>query len=184
MTALLPRRAVLLAPAGIAVLGGVALLALRERWRAPVWQMLGESNALLGRKLPAFVLPGLATGPGFASADVAAAGRPVLINFFASWCVPCRLEMPVLRSLEQSGLPIWGIAYRDHPDDAAGFLRRFDDPYQRVGSDESGAAGRAFGLYGVPGSFLVDRGGVVRWSWAGALSGDVVRQDLDPLLHL
>ncbi len=183
MTGLLPRRALLLAPAGFAVLGGVALVALRERLREPVWQPLGGSSPLLGKKLPGFALSGLPAQPGFASSDVTAAGRPVLINFFASWCIPCLLEMGMLRSLVQNGLAIWGIAYRDHPDDAVGFLRRVDSPYQRIGLDETGAAGHAFGLYGVPESFLVDRGGIVRWYWAGELSADVVRQDLDPLLR-
>lgn len=180
---LLPRRALLLAPTGVAVLGGVGLLVLRQRFQDQQWQNPVGSSSLVGRKLPAFALSGLPAQPGFGSSDVTAVGRPLLINFFASWCVPCQLEMPVLRSLAQNGLPIWGIAYRDHPDDAAGFLRRVDSPYQRVGLDESGAASSAFDVFGLPESFLVDRHGVVRWYWPGELKADVVRRDLDPLLR-
>jgi cytochrome c biogenesis protein CcmG/thiol:disulfide interchange protein DsbE len=142
----------------------------------------GAGNALVGRRLPAFTLSALPGATGFSSHDVAAAGRLVLLNFFASWCVPCLQEMPQLAALAKGGLQVWGIAYRDHPADAVGFLHRVDDPYQRIGCDLDGKAGAAFGLFGVPESFLVDRDGIVRWSWAGRLNPDVIRQDLAPLI--
>jgi cytochrome c biogenesis protein CcmG/thiol:disulfide interchange protein DsbE len=184
MTRLLPRRALLLAPTGVAVLGGAGLLYLRQRLRPEMqWQVVGGESRLVGRTLPGFALPGLAAGPGFDRSDVAAAGQPVLINFFASWCVPCAQEVPELRRLAAGGLAIWGIDYRDKPGDALDFLRLRGSPYRRVGCDESGAAGRAFGLNGVPESFLVAPGGTVRWHWAGGLSADVVTQYLEPALH-
>ncbi|MGA3402359.1 MAG: DsbE family thiol:disulfide interchange protein [Acetobacteraceae bacterium] len=183
MIRLLPRRALLLAPTGVAVLGGVALLALRGRLRQDSDQPLAPPAALLDRPVPAVSLPGLAAQPGFGGADITAAGRPVLVNFFASWCLPCQQEMPVLQRLARGGLAIGGIAFRDKPDDAAGFLRRNGDPYRWVGCDETGAAGNDFDLLGVPESFLVDRAGVVRWVWAGGLSDAVVSRYLDPLLR-
>jgi cytochrome c biogenesis protein CcmG, thiol:disulfide interchange protein DsbE len=184
MSGLLPRRALLLAPSAVALVGGSALLLAvwEQRKRTPpVWRP-NQSGRLVGHRLPAFALVGLAGQPGFTSADIAVTGRTVLINFFASWCMPCRLEAPVLLALSQRGLPIWGVDYQDKPDAAAAFLGLIHDPYQRVGCDRTGEVGHLFGLEGVPESFLVDRDGVVRWHWAGGLSDDAVRQYLDPLL--
>jgi cytochrome c biogenesis protein CcmG, thiol:disulfide interchange protein DsbE len=183
MTQRLPRRALLLAPSAAALLCGTALLVLRPKLSEPPPVPLpGGANPLLGHKLPPFALPGLDGRQGFTSGDVVRAGRPVLVNVFASWCGPCRLEAPVLAQLARRGLAVWGIDYQDHPTDAATFLRDSGDPYQRIGSDPSGAAGRALAITGVPESFLVRNGGIVRWHWAGGLSEDVVRNYLDPAL--
>jgi len=183
MSGVLHRRALLLAPSAAAVLGGIALLALDERQqRVPTVWRPDAPGKLVGHKLPAFALPGLPGEPGFTSTDVAATGRMGLINFFASWCTPCRLESPVLLRLQRQGLTIWGIDYRDKPDAAVNFLRLVDDPYHRVGCDLTGQIGRSFDLQGVPESFLVDRGGIVRWHWAGGLSEDGARRYLDPEL--
>ena len=103
-----------------------------------------------------------------------AAGKPVLVNFFASWCIPCVQEAPVLMGLKQQGVPIWGIAYKDTAEAAAGFLVRHGDPYARLARDEPGRVAIDFGLYGVPETYLIDRAGIVRWRWAGGLSDDVV----------
>ncbi len=183
MTGTLPRRALLLAPTGAVLLGGAAALVLRERQRQDSDAPEALPNLLVGRPVPAFSLSGLDARPGFAGADIVAAQGPLLLNFFASWCVPCVQEMPVLLRLAHGGLAVWGIDYRDKPDDAAGFLQSNGDPYRRIGCDRSGGAGDAFGLYGLPSSFLVDRGGVVRWSWAGGLSDRIVSRYLDPLLR-
>jgi cytochrome c biogenesis protein CcmG, thiol:disulfide interchange protein DsbE len=184
MSGLLPRRAVLLAPSAAALVGGFALLTVWKRQQSmpQVWQP--NEPGRVGRKLPFFAsLPGLSGQAGFSSADVTATGRTVLINFFASWCMPCRQEAPVLLRLRQQGLLIWGIDYQDKPDDAVTFLKQNQDPYSRAASDATGAVGHSFALQGVPESFLVDRDGIVRWHWAGGLSEDVVRQYLDPLLR-
>ena len=161
------------------------MLALRQRQREdrPALWRPDQANKLLGRSLPAFALPGLKGQPGLASTDVVAAGQAILLNFFASWCWPCQQEAPALLRLSRQGLPIWGIAYQDKPDDTVAFLRQHGDPYRRIACDLNGAAGSACGIVGVPESFLVDRSGIVRWHWAGGLSEDVVRLYIDPLLR-
>jgi cytochrome c biogenesis protein CcmG/thiol:disulfide interchange protein DsbE len=179
---LLPRRAVLLVPSAVALAGGATLLVLDQQARVSLMPGIGGSSALVGRKLPAFSVAGLPGAHGFSSHDVAAAGRPVLLNFFASWCEPCQQEMPELALLAQHGVTIWGIAYEDKPSNTAAFLNRIRTPYQRVGSDLDGQASKAMGLVGVPESFLVDPDGRVRWAWVGKLNPDVARQDLLPLI--
>jgi len=177
------RRALLLAPAGLLAISGSAFWVLLEHLRATRDAPLPPPNPLLGKRLPAFSLPGLTANSGFGNTDVDAFRRPVLLNFFASWCMPCIQEAPVLMQLAQRGLPIWGIDYQDRPDAAADFLRVHGDPYQRVACDPPGRVADDFGVIGVPESFLVDSSGVVRWRWAGGLSADVVARSLDPLLR-
>ncbi len=111
-----------------------------------------------------------------------AAGKPALVNFFASWCVPCEQEAPALMALHQKGVPLWGIAYKDTPAAAARFLDIHGDPYARVAQDASGTVAIDFGLYGVPETYVVDKSGIVRRRIAGGLSDDVVQTSLLPLL--
>ena len=179
----LQRRALLLAPFGVAALGGTAFWLLLERMREGTYDPHGVPSMLIGKPLPSFSLPGQPPSQGFSSADIAAAGRPTLINFFASWCIPCVQEAPVLMALKQQGTPIWGIAYKDKTDATAGFLHQNGDPYTRIARDEPGNTAIDFGLYGVPETYLIDRSGIVRWRWAGGLSEDIVRQSLAPLLQ-
>ena len=176
------RRLLLLAPLGIAAAGGVGFWAMLNRMQRGTFDPRGVPSMLVGRKLPDFSLPGLPPAPGFSTGDVLAAGRPVLINFFASWCVPCVIEAPELNKLRDRGTAIWGIAYKDKPDAAAEFLRRNGDPYARIARDEPGRVAIDFGVYGVPESYLVDRTGTVRWRWAGPVTEDIVADQLDPLL--
>lgn len=177
------RRVFLLAPLGIAAVGGTAFWALLRRMREGTYDPHGVPSMLIGKQLPQFSLPGQPPSQGFSSADVIAAGRPVLVNFFASWCIPCVQEAPVLMQLKLQGMPIWGIAYKDKPDATSEFLKQNGDPYTRVARDEPGRVAIDFGLYGVPETYLLDKGGIVRWRWAGGMSDDVVQQSLSPLLR-
>jgi cytochrome c biogenesis protein CcmG, thiol:disulfide interchange protein DsbE len=179
----LPRRALLLAPLGIGALLGTGSWLLFDRLQRGDDQSLAPPSPLIGKQLPAFALPGQMPSPGFSSADVIAASRPVLLNFFASWCMPCAQEAPVLRALKQHGVPVWGIAYKDAPEATSEFLRNGGDPYTRVARDDQGMAGNVFGLSGVPESFMIDASGIVRWHWAGGLSEKVVHRLIEPLLQ-
>jgi cytochrome c biogenesis protein CcmG, thiol:disulfide interchange protein DsbE len=177
------RRALLLAPLGLAAVGGTAFWLLLERMREGTYDPHGVPSMLIGKPLPRFELPGLPPSQGFSSADIIATSRPTLINFFASWCIPCIEEAPVLMKLKQRGTPIWGIAYKDKAEASSEFLRQNGDPYARVARDEPGTTAIDFGLYGVPETYVVDKTGIVRWRWAGGLSEDIVQQSLAPLIQ-
>jgi cytochrome c biogenesis protein CcmG, thiol:disulfide interchange protein DsbE len=179
---ILQRRAFLLAPLGLAAIGGTSLWMLLKRMDKGTYDPHGVPSMLIGKPLPKFSLPGQSPSQGFSSDDVVIAGRPVLINFFASWCIPCVQEAPVLMALKNRGMPIWGIAYKDKTDATTDFLKQNGDPYMRIARDEPGTAAIDFGLYGVPETYLVDSSGLVRWRWAGGMTEDVVRQSLAPLL--
>ncbi len=183
MTPIMQRRVFLLAPLGLAAIGGAAFWTLLRRMDKGTYDPHGVPSMLIGKPLPSFSLPGQPPSQGFSSADVTAGGRKVLINFFASWCIPCVQEAPVLMALKQQGMPIWGIAYKDKADATTEFLHQNGDPYTRIARDEPGQVAIDFGLYGVPETYLVDQAGIVRWRWAGGMSDDVVRQSLLPLLQ-
>jgi cytochrome c biogenesis protein CcmG/thiol:disulfide interchange protein DsbE len=144
----------------------------------------GVPSALIGKAPPDFALPPLegADRPALAAADLRGGARPVLVNFFASWCVPCVIEHPQLMRLAKDGVPVLGVAYKDKPADALGFLRKHGTPYAKLGVDQPGRVAIDWGLYGVPETYLIDRGGIIRWRWAGPMTEDTLRQDLLPLL--
>lgn len=177
------RRTLLLAPLGAAAVGGTAFWMLLGRMSQGTYDPHSVPSMLIGKPLPEFSLPGRPPGAGFSSADIIASKRPALVNFFASWCIPCIQEAPVLMQLKRRGTPIWGIAYKDKPEHTADFLKQNGDPYTRIARDEPGTVAINFGLYGVPETYLVDGSGIVRWRWAGGLSDDVVSQYLDPLMQ-
>lgn len=140
-------------------------------------------SALLDKPVPQFDLPALlSNSPGLSTADLT--GSVQLVNVFASWCVPCRAEHPLLMRLaRENGIPISGIAYKDKPDDSRAFLASLGDPYTRVGMDESGRAAIEWGVYGVPETFLIDRNGVIRWKYTGPLTPELVQNKLLPLIE-
>ena len=105
-----------------------------------------------------------------------------LVNFWASWCAPCRAEHPLLSELAAEGVPVLGINYKDEPDKALAFLGELGDPFARVGADASGRTGLDWGLYGVPETFVVDEAGTILLRHAGPLTPDVLEDRLRPLL--
>jgi len=116
--------------------------------------------ALVGKPTPALVLPRL-EGGGAEPLRPLIQG-PALVNFYASWCVPCAQEAPSLMALKAEGVRIIGIAYENKPADAKGFLARYGDPFEATLVDLDGRGGVEFGVTGVPETYAVDAAGVIR----------------------
>ena len=137
-------------------------------------------SSLIDRSVPAFDLPVLGAG----RAHIASAylkGKVTLIGFFASWCVPCRAEHPVLMGLARKNIVLIGIAYKDRPTDTEAWLGALGNPYSSVAVDALGKAGLSFGVDGVPQTYLIDKQGVIRFQQSGPLTDDIVRIRLIPL---
>ncbi|MBI4184389.1 MAG: DsbE family thiol:disulfide interchange protein [Proteobacteria bacterium] len=141
-------------------------------------------STMIDQPVPAFTLPALRTGePGLASADLNAGAGVKLVNFFASWCVPCRVEQPVLmRFAREGGAPIFGINYKDKPEDAIKWLKELGDPFARVAADRDGRAAIDWGVYGIPETFVIDPAGRIRYRHAGPITQDVLERNLMPVI--
>jgi cytochrome c biogenesis protein CcmG/thiol:disulfide interchange protein DsbE len=139
-------------------------------------------SALINRPAPNFDLPGLYDpGKGLARKDLG--DGVTLVNFFASWCAPCREEQPALMALaRRRGLTLDGIAYKDKPADARRFLDDVGDPYRRIGVDQDGTTAINFGVYGVPETYVVDSAGRIRYRQVGPLSSEDVNGRILPLI--
>lgn len=105
-----------------------------------------------------------------------------LVTFFASWCVPCEAEHPVLMDLSRQGVPLFGISFLDASENRTAFLDRLGNPYEMVGEDEKGSAGAAWEIEGLPVTFMIAGGRVVE-RHDGPLTGEYVRATLLPLLE-
>lgn len=136
---------------------------------------------MVGRAAPAYALQRLDGGEPVTPA--AFAGRPYLINVFASWCTPCRAEHAQLVDLQRSGVAILGVAYKDAPEDTAAFLRELGNPFAEVGMDPEGRYGLELGVTGAPETFVVGADGEIRAAYRGALTPDVVRETILPALR-
>src|SRR5690606_12997339 len=141
-------------------------------------------SALLDKPVPEFNLAAVEghNQPGFATADLAGNGV-VVVNVFASWCIPCRAEHPLLMDLADRGVAIYGMNYDDPADNARAFLAELGNPYQRVGADRDRRAGIEWGVYGVPETFVVDDNGVIRFKHVGPLDEESYRNVLLPAIE-
>lgn len=138
-------------------------------------------SALIGQ--PAPPLPEQPV-PGFEAIDPAilADGQTKLVNFFASWCAPCRVEHPQLTALAEEGIPIYGVAYKDEPARIAAFLGELGNPYSGIGQDPDGRIAPDWGVYGVPETFVVAGDGTIIARMANPVTPDVVESRLRPAL--
>jgi cytochrome c biogenesis protein CcmG, thiol:disulfide interchange protein DsbE len=148
-------------------------------------------SALINKTVPTFSLPaleGLSGIAGLSDADLKS-GHVSLVNVFASWCVPCHQEHPILmqlandKSLAQRGFRLLGLAYKDQPENARRFLGAAGNPYAAVGADENGRIAIDWGVYGVPESFIVRSDGTVAYKFVGPLSEETLEQVLMPELN-
>ena len=132
----------------------------------------------IDRPVPSFSLPAATEGvEGLKSSDLAD-GKVRLVNIFASWCIPCRVEAPQLEALAQSGVVIEGIAIRDQSEDVAMFLAAYGNPFNRIGSDRYSSVQIALGSSGVPETFLIDGQGIVRGQIQGAIMPEQIQDIL------
>lgn len=158
----------------LALFAGLALFLAANLGRPT--QTVVKSH-MIGKPVPAFRLPALdPAAPGLDSAMLRS-GRPVVLNLFASWCVPCAVEAPWLKALAAEGVPIIGIAIQDEPAATSAFLARHGNPYSQVLSDRDGHMLVLLGASGVPESFVVDGRGIIRHQHLG----DVRETDVGPL---
>ena len=167
------RRLILFAPLVLVLLFGAV-----AAWRLSSPADTTIRSKLEGQPLPSFALDAALPGrPGLSSADFAD-GKPKLLNIFASWCVPCIAEAPMLTELQRRGVAIDAIAVRDRSEDVAEFLARHGDPFERIGSDADSRVQLALGSAGVPESFVVDGRGIIRYQHVGPITAD----DIAPIL--
>jgi len=173
------RRLLLLVPIAVfAAVGGFflwGLLADRDPSAIP--------SMLIDRPAPDFALappPGVDV-PGLTSEDLKGNGVTI-VNIFASWCLPCRIEHPVLEGLSSAGNRVVGIDYKDKPADLQAYLRELGNPYQRIGGDQNGRAGIDWGISGVPETFIVDGQGKVRYRHVGPINPGDLEGRIQPVL--
>lgn len=111
-------------------------------------------------------------------------GKVWMLNVWASWCVACRQEHPLLVEFSQRKLlPIYGLNYKDERNDGLTWLARFGNPYDASLYDRDGRVGIDWGVYGVPETFIVDRQGIVRFKHIGPLTPEIVRLRIEPLVR-
>lgn len=134
-----------------------------------------KPDAMVGQPIPETVLPMLSgdqAGPGHLDLKTAGVGRPMIVNVFASWCAPCRIEHPKLLALKARGIAVVGIAYKDEPVATRAFLDELGDPFALVLVDREGRAGLDLGISGVPETFAVDAMGRITAKQSGPLLDD------------
>jgi cytochrome c biogenesis protein CcmG, thiol:disulfide interchange protein DsbE len=139
-------------------------------------------SALIGKPVPEFALPSV-EGLGVPSFDAAylRQGQVTLVNVWASWCGPCRIEHPFLMELAKRGdIRLAGINYKDKPENARRFLATLGIPYAASVADEAGRAAVDWGVYGVPETFVIDGQGIIRFKYIGPLSAEGITDKLNP----
>ncbi|MEQ1617443.1 MAG: DsbE family thiol:disulfide interchange protein [Terricaulis sp.] len=151
------------------------------------WLGLGRDpsvlpSALIDQPMPAFALqPVRERDPGFSRTDLE--GQVALVNVFASWCGPCRVEHPTLVALaSQQRVTIHGINWKETPEQGRAYLAEAGDPYTRIGSDENGRLALDLGVTGAPETFIVDRTGRIRYKQVGPITPEVWTQSIAPIV--
>lgn len=139
-------------------------------------------SAREGQIAPELTLGALQSKPAFDAASLSAPGVK-LVNFWASWCAPCRVEHPILELLADEGLAIYGINYKDDPAKALSFLEELGDPYVGIGTDERGRTALDWGVYGVPETYVVDGEGRVVLRFAGPITQRALEERIRPAIE-
>lgn len=139
------------------------------------------TSQLVGKPMPRFDLPAALPGRPGLDSTVLANGKPHLVNIFASWCIPCRIEAPQLAELAKAGVPVEGISVRDTTQNLQGFLEANGDPFQRIGADDDGKVQLSLGSSGVPETYVVDGKGRIVYQHIGEIRPEHLGMLLDKL---
>ena len=162
----------------VVLFGGLAALMYAGMHRANPDAL---PSAIAGQMAPGLQVQPLGTLPALNDAVLRAPGVK-LVNFWASWCAPCRAEHPLLKALADEGVTILGVNYKDTEANATAFLTELGNPYAAIGADVTGRTGLDWGLYGVPETFVLDGGGKVILRFPGPLTREVIEQTIRPAL--
>jgi cytochrome c biogenesis protein CcmG, thiol:disulfide interchange protein DsbE len=139
---------------------------------------------LVGKPAPDIALPPLdAEAQNFNRAELGQ-GRPIIVNFWASWCAPCRIEHSTLQALAaRKGITLYGVDYKDKPEDGRAFLSELGNPFGKINEDRDGRVAIDWGVTGVPETFVIDSKGIIRVHYAGPLNDQVVERLILPALE-
>ncbi|MDQ1187292.1 DsbE family thiol:disulfide interchange protein [Agrobacterium larrymoorei] len=168
------------------VFGGFAAIAAKMLYEQDVngLDVSAIPSALIGTKAPSLALPPLEGSNVPALTDAAIAGKLTLVNVFASWCVPCRQEHPMLKELSKDKrLNIVGINYKDKTDNAVRFLGELGNPYAAIGVDPNGRAAIDWGVYGIPETYLVGPDGTIIYKKVGPIDVATYERELIPAIE-
>jgi cytochrome c biogenesis protein CcmG/thiol:disulfide interchange protein DsbE len=139
-------------------------------------------STMVGRDAPALLkITDLREDPAPTIEDLTADGIK-FVNFWASWCAPCRAEHPLLEAMSDDGMTLIGINYKDREDNALGFLAELGDPFTKIGADNTGRTGLEWGAYGVPETFVIDGDGKVLYRHPGPLTKRVLDERIFPAI--
>ena len=139
-------------------------------------------SPLIGKPAPEFTLPELKDASKLLS-HTDFHGKVTLLNVWATWCVSCRAEHPLLMQLARQGVTIYGLDYKDTREDAQRWLSRFGDPYVANAFDADGRVGIDWGVYGTPETFVIDQQGIIRHKHIGPLTEDAIQREILPLIQ-
>lgn len=162
----------------------IAALALMGMF---AWGLFNSSDelpsVLLDKPVPEFSLPPVQGHAGGLS-DIDLQGHISLVNVFASWCVPCRAEHPLLLEWSKtSDVPIYGINYKDPPDQAVAWLNELGNPYTLIGADIDGRTAIEWGVYGIPETYVISTKGTIAYRYVGPLTRRSLTETILPLIN-
>jgi cytochrome c biogenesis protein CcmG/thiol:disulfide interchange protein DsbE len=168
------------------LIAGIPLLVIAAMFTGFGYQLLSGNDpslvpsALIDDPVPTVELPPLkAEKPGFGPNDFG--GEPILVNVFASWCVPCRVEHPLITALaERYDITVYGLNSKDQRDAAIRWLEELGDPYDKIGYDPTGRAGIEWGVYGYPETFIISPDGRVVFKHVGPISPRLIDNEILP----
>jgi cytochrome c biogenesis protein CcmG, thiol:disulfide interchange protein DsbE len=162
---------------------GILVLLILLFWRGLYLNPSQVPSPLIGKPIPVFSLTGV-SGASSALTSSDFQGHVSILNVWATWCIPCRDEHPVLVKLaQQNVVSIYGLNYKDDAGAAAQLLRSQGNPYSKDGYDPKGEVALNFGVYGVPETFVVDSHGIIRHKYIGPLTDSQISTQLMPLVH-